>query len=74
MPVKLFYDKFHRQSKQAKSMLEDAKIPFDVINLQEMTYGWLILESLSGEVHTPMLFADGVKYRGLGGVRDYLAR
>ena len=74
MPVKLFFDKYHRQSKQARNILRDAKVDFDIVDLQDMTYGWLILESLTGEVHTPVLFVDGVAYRGLEGVRDYLGR
>jgi len=74
MPVKLFYDKYHRQSRQARNILEDAKVEYDLVDLQEMSYGWVILESLTGEVHTPFLFVDGVAYRGVEGVRDYLAR
>ena len=74
MAVELFYDKYHRQSRQARNILDDAKVDYDIINLQEMSYGWVILESLTGGAYTPVLFVDGIAYRGVEGVRDYLAR
>lgn len=54
--------------------MDDAKVDYDIINLQEMSYGWVILESLTGGAYTPVLFVDGIAYRGVEGVRDYLAR
>ena len=74
VPVKLFAYPFQRQSKQARNALRDAGVQFDEVNLRESFYGYTILESLTGEMHTPYLFVNGVGYRGLEGVRAYLAR
>lgn len=74
VPVKLFSDPFQRQSKQARSALRDAGVQFDEYDLRQTFYGYTILEALTGEMHTPYLFVDGIAYRGLEGVRAYLAR
>ena len=73
MPNKLFIEEWQRQSKRAISILSDAKVKFDIIDVSDSFFGRDILRALSGDHRVPVLFADGIEYGGLDGVRRFIA-
>jgi glutaredoxin len=72
MPNKLFVEEWQRQSKRATSLLLDAKVKFDIIDVSDSFFAREILRALSGEHRVPVLFANGIEYGGLDGVRRFL--
>ncbi len=74
VPLKLFVESWQRQSKRAETMLKDAGKRFDTIDVGASFFGRQVLESVAGEYYTPYLFVDGVGYKGLEGLSDYLTQ
>ena len=74
MRAKLFVEQWQRQSKVAKNLLSDAKIAAEIVDIGDTFYGRDVLKSVSGDYKVPVLAVDGVIYRGLEGVRRFLAR
>jgi glutaredoxin len=74
VPTKMFVEPYNRWSKKAVDLMHDAGVRFDVMDMQENFWYREILEGLTGEYYHPYLFVDGKPYRGLEGVREYLAR
>ena len=73
MPNKLFIEEWQRQSKRAISILNDAKVKFDIVDISDSFFGSEILKGLTGEHRVPVLFADGIEYGGLDGIRRFIA-
>ena len=74
MPNKLFVEEWQRQSKRAISLLTDAKVKFDIIDVSDSLFTREILRALSGEHRVPVFFVDGVGYGGLDGIRRFLTK
>ena len=70
MPRKLFVTSWQNQSKKAVSLLQDANIQHILIDVDDLFHGKGLLEGLTGSFKTPVLFVDGIKYEGLGEIRD----
>jgi hypothetical protein len=70
MPRKLFVTSWHRQSDKAISLLQDANIQVTIVNVDDIFHGRGLLEGLTGSHKIPILFVDGVKYEGVGEIRD----
>ena len=72
MPNKLFIEEWQRQSKRAVSILNDAKVKFEIIDVSDSFFARDILRGLTGEHRVPVLFANGIEYGGLEGVRRFI--
>lgn len=74
MSVKVFGEPGEGETQQVISLLEDAKIEFEMIDPSTSLYGKRVMFSVTGTTRTPVLCVDGVAYRGLVDVRRYFAR
>lgn len=72
--MKVFGEPTESETQQVISLLEDAKIEYELIDPSDSMYGKRVMFSVTGTTRTPVLAVDGVAYRGLVDVRRYFAR
>ena len=70
MHRKLFVTSYQRPSRRVVSLLQDANIQYTTVDVDSTFHGSGLLKGLTGEYRTPVLFVDGVKYVGVGEIRD----
>ncbi len=73
MKVKLWGISWQSQTKDAITMLNDANVRFDFIDIED--FDSLRMEqilALSGDKKLPQLFVNGIMYAGRGQIREYL--
>ena len=61
-----------RQTKEARDILNGAKVNYEYVEVEETTYISKCLNTIVGEYKLPVLFHDGRPYIALEGVREYL--
>jgi len=73
MLVKLWGLSWQSQTKAAIGMLEDAKITFDFIDVEDMDSPRMEqILALTGDKELPQLFVEGVAYIGKQEIRRYI--
>jgi len=72
VPVKLFGVSWMRQTRSAQSMLSDADVPFTFIDVGDKPHMASALEVIVGEHTLPVLLVDGIPYKGVERVREYI--
>ena len=61
-----------RQTKEARNILNDAKVKYKYVDVEETTYLSKCLNTIVGEYKLPVLFHDGKPYVAMEGIREYL--
>ena len=73
MLIKLWGLSWQQQTKSVMLMLEDAKIKFDFLDVEDTSSPRMSqLLALSGEKELPQLFVEGVAYVGKEQIRRYI--
>ena len=72
MGVVLFGANWMRQTKGARGILDEAKVNYEYVEVEETTYISKCLNTIVGEYKLPVLFHDGIPHISLEGVREYL--
>ena len=72
MGVVLFGANWMRQTKEARDILEDGKVEYNYVNVEDATYISKCLTTIVGDYKLPVLFHDGKPHVSLEGVREYL--
>ena len=73
MLIKLWGLSWQQQTKSVMQMLEDAKIRFDFVDVEDTSSPRMSqLLALSNEKELPQLFVEGVAYVGKEQIRKYV--
>ena len=73
MLIKLWGLSWQQQTKSAIQMLEDAKVRFDFVDIEDTTSPRMSqILALSGDKELPQLFVEGVAYVGKAQIRRYI--
>ena len=73
MPTKLFGANWMRQSKMAQKVLDSHDIAYIFVDVSKLPHVTQILSIVVGdeEVQLPILFVDGVAYKGVERIRGF---
>ena len=72
MGVVLFGASWMRQTKEARDILDDGKVEYNYVDVEEATHITKCLNTIVGDYKLPILFHDGKPHVSLEGVREYL--
>ena len=72
VPVKLFGVSWMRQTRSAQAMLSDADVPFTFIDVADNPRMASALEVIIGGHTLPVLLVDGIPYKGVERVKEYI--
>ena len=72
MAVRLFGASWMRQTRTARTILEDANVAYHYIDVQEKPAIASALDTILGEYSLPVLMVNGRAYKGVEKVREYI--